>query len=72
MEGLAMLVLSRKRGEKIIIGDQIVVTVLEIQGNKVRLGIEAPDEVEIHRYEVWVEIQEENTASGDDEEEPQA
>ena len=52
-----MLVLSRKRDEKIIIGENIVVTVVEIRGDKVRLGIEAPSEVPVHRHEVWEAIQ---------------
>jgi carbon storage regulator len=48
-----MLVLSRKRNEKIVIDGQIVVTVVDIRGDKVRLGIEAPKEVSIHRSEVY-------------------
>ena len=47
-----MLVLSRKQGEKVIIGNGIAVTVLEVQGNRVRLGIEAPDDVRILREEL--------------------
>ena len=52
-----MLVLSRKRDEKIVIGENIVVTIVEIRGDKVRLGIEAPSEVPVHRHEVWEAIQ---------------
>ncbi|WP_437188142.1 carbon storage regulator CsrA [Planctomicrobium sp. SH668] len=48
-----MLVLSRKKNESIVIDDQIVVTVIEIRGDKVRLGIEAPRDVAIHRSEVY-------------------
>jgi carbon storage regulator len=48
-----MLVLSRKKNEVIIIGDNIVVTVVSIQGDKVRLGIEAPKDVSVHRREVY-------------------
>ncbi len=48
-----MLVLSRKRDEQIIIGDSIVITVVEIRGDKVRLGIEAPMDVPVHRREVY-------------------
>lgn len=48
-----MLVLSRKRNEKIVIDGQIVVTVVDIRGDKVRLGIEAPKDVSIHRSEVY-------------------
>ena len=49
-----MLVLTRKRSQRIAIGDQITVTVLEIGSNRVRLGIEAPREVPIHRLELLV------------------
>ena len=52
----SMLVLSRKINEKIIIGDTIVVTVVEIRGDKVRLGIDAPSEVPVHRQEVHAAI----------------
>lgn len=54
-----MLVLSRKQDEKIIIGDNIKLMVISIQGDKVRLGIEAPKDVTIHREEVYNAIQEE-------------
>lgn len=59
-----MLVLSRKRDESIIIGDSVVVTVVDIRGDKVRLGIEAPKEVPVHRREVYDAIQRENRARG--------
>ncbi len=52
-----MLVLSRKRNESIVIGDNIVVTVVDIRGDKVRLGIEAPSEIPVHRREVFDVIQ---------------
>ncbi len=55
-----MLVLSRQRDESIIIGDNIVITVVDIRGDKVRLGIEAPKEVPVHRREVYEAIQREN------------
>lgn len=51
-----MLVLSRKRNESIVIDGSIVVTVVEIRGDKVRLGIEAPREVSIHREEIFSAI----------------
>jgi carbon storage regulator len=51
-----MLVLSRKKNESIIINDNIVVTVIEIRGDKVRLGIEAPKDVTVHRREVYEAI----------------
>ena len=55
-----MLVLSRKKDEKIVIGDSITVMVIEIRGDKVRLGIEAPREVSVHRQEVYEAIQREH------------
>jgi carbon storage regulator len=51
-----MLVLSRKKNESIIIRDDIVVMVVEVQGDKVRLGIEAPKDVPVHRREVYEKI----------------
>jgi len=58
-----MLVLSRQRDESIIIGDNIVVTIVDIRGDKVRLGINAPTEVPVHRQEVYEAIQRENLRS---------
>lgn len=55
-----MLVLSRQRDESIVIGDNIVITIVDIRGDKVRLGIEAPSEVPVHRQEVYEAIQREN------------
>lgn len=55
-----MLVLSRHRDESIMIGDNIVITVVDIRGDKVRLGIEAPQDVPVHRQEVYEAIQREN------------
>lgn len=55
--GDAMLVLSRKKNESIIINDNITVTVVEIRGDKVRLGIDAPKDVTVHRREVYEAIQ---------------
>ncbi len=57
-----MLVLSRKQDEKIIIGDSITLMVVAIQGDKVRLGIEAPKNVSIHREEVYRIIQQEKNS----------
>jgi carbon storage regulator len=64
-----MLVLSRKKNESIIINDDITLTVVEIRGDKVRLGIDAPKEVSVHRREVYDAIQsqklrETNTPTG--------
>ena len=52
-----MLVLSRKKSERILIGDAIDIMVVEIRGDKVRLGINAPRNVQVHREEVWLAIQ---------------
>src|SRR5690606_24540256 len=54
-----MLVLSRQRDESIIIGDDIVITIVDIRGDKVRLGIEAPTQIPVHRREVYEAIQRE-------------
>jgi carbon storage regulator len=55
-----MLVLSRQRDESIIIGDNITVTIVDIRGEKVRLGIDAPTEIPVHRHEIHEAIQREN------------
>ena len=55
-----MLVLTRKVGESITIGENIEITVLEMKGDQVKIGIGAPKSVDIHRKEVYVSIQEEN------------
>ena len=65
-----MLVLSRKQDEKIIIGDSITLMVVSIQGDKVRLGIEAPKDVSIHREEVYQAIQRERTQDGSSQDSP--
>lgn len=51
-----MLVLSRKRNEQIVVNDCIVITVVDIRGDKVRLGIEAPPDVPVHRQEVYLAL----------------
>jgi carbon storage regulator len=65
LQGKAMLVLSRKKDEKIIIGDNITVMVIEIRGDKVRLGIEAPKEITVHRQEVYDAIKREQVEKRD-------
>ena len=60
-----MLVLSRGRDESIIIGDNVVVTVVDVRGDKVRLGIDAPVEIPVHRREVYEAIQRENRRAGE-------
>lgn len=58
---MAMLVLSRKVNQRIIIDDNITIVVVDIRGDKVRLGIEAPKDVPVHRQEVYNAIQKEKT-----------
>ena len=58
-----MLVITRKSGERICLGDEITITVMEISGSSVRIGIEAPAEVPIYRHEIWAAIKEENRAA---------
>lgn len=60
-----MLVLSRQRDESIIIGDNVQITIVDIRGDKVRLGIEAPPEISVHRKEVFDAIQRENRKAAD-------
>ncbi len=55
-----MLVLSRHRDESIMIGDDVVITIVDIRGDKVRLGIDAPQEIPVHRQEVYEAIKREN------------
>ncbi len=58
-----MLVLSRHRDETIMIGDDIEITVVDIKGDKVRIGINAPRDIQVHRKEVYEAIKRENTDS---------
>jgi carbon storage regulator len=58
-----MLVLARQRDESIVIGDEIIVTVVDIRGDKVRLGINAPRSVSVHRKEIWEAIRKENESA---------
>jgi carbon storage regulator len=55
-----MLVLSRHRDESIMIGDDVIITIVDIRGDKVRLGIQAPQDIPVHRQEVYEAIQREN------------
>ncbi len=61
-----MLVLSRKKNESIVINDDITIVVVEIRGDKVRLGVEAPKEVPVHRREVFDAIRRNEAAAGRD------
>ena len=58
-----MLVLTRRAGESIVIGDDVRVVVLDVRGDTIRLGIEAPRSVQVHRAEVYVEVQAANAAA---------
>lgn len=60
-----MLVITRKSGESICLGDEVTITVLEIVGSTVRLGIEAPAEIPVYRQEIWAAVKEENRAAAD-------
>jgi carbon storage regulator len=61
-----MLVLTRKAGESIVVGDDIVVTVLEIRGGQVRLGVEAPRDISVHRSEVQHQVVSERNGPAED------
>jgi carbon storage regulator len=52
-----VLVLTRRANQSIVIGSDVTVTVLEIRGDQIRLGITAPRDVTVHRHEVWLELQ---------------
>ncbi len=58
-----MLILTRRTGASLMIGDSVVVTVFEVKGNQVRIGIDAPKNVTIYREEIFKQIQEENKAA---------
>ncbi len=55
-----MLILTRKVGENVAIGDDIQISIVEIKGSQVKLGIKAPKDVEVHREEIYIKIQDEN------------
>ena len=60
-----MLRISRRAGERIIVGDNVVIEVMEISGQTVRIGIDAPRSVPVYREELWLEVKRENEAAAD-------
>jgi carbon storage regulator len=60
-----MLILTRRPGERVVIGDEILVTVMGVSGHTVRLGIAAPEGVPIYREEIWLAVKEENRAAAE-------
>jgi carbon storage regulator len=58
-----MLIITRRAGQKIMLGDDVTVHVMEIVGNSVRIGVEAPKSVPVYREEIWAAVKEENQAS---------
>lgn len=58
-----MLALSRKKGEAIVIGNNIEISILDIRGDQIKIGITAPRDISIYRKEVYIQIQDENKAS---------
>ena len=60
-----MLVITRKSGEAIRIGDDVTITVLDVAGSTVRIGIDAPSEIPVFRQEIWAAVKEENRAAAD-------
>jgi carbon storage regulator len=60
-----MLRISRRAGERIMLGDDVVIEVLEVRGQTVRIGIDAPRALPIYREEIWLEVKRENQAAAD-------
>jgi carbon storage regulator len=60
---MGKLVITRKAGERICLGDDVTITVIDISGSTVRLGIEAPAEIPVYRAEIWAAVKDENRAA---------
>jgi carbon storage regulator len=60
-----MLILTRRPGERVVIGDDVLVTVMDVSGQTVRLGIAAPERLAIYREEIWLAVKEENRAAAE-------
>lgn len=63
MKGDGMLILTRRVGETLMIGDEVTVTVLGVKGNQVRIGVNAPKDVSVHREEIYERIKKEQSES---------
>lgn len=58
-----MLIITRRAGQKVMLGDDVSINVMEIAGNNVRLGIEAPKEMPVYREEIWLAVKQENESA---------
>ena len=67
-----MLILTRRVGETVMIGNDVTVTILGVKGNQVRVGINAPKTVAVHREEIYERIKREQEGTGDNDSEPEA
>jgi carbon storage regulator len=58
-----MLIITRRQGEKVMLGDDVTIEVIEVSGSSVRIGIDAPRSVPVYREEIWRAVRDENTAA---------
>ncbi len=61
-----MLIITRRPGEKLMLGDDVVIEIMEIVGNQVRVGVQAPQSVRVYREEIWLAVKDENRAAAQD------